>query len=140
MVLDQSFMTCEQHNMTAKKITWNSIEGKEHPVLSPAFISNNHIYTSGLIGTDYATGETPEDICAQVHLAIENLRRVLVAGGSSLDQVFKVTMFISHEKYSEVVNKIYGEYFPQKPARSCVVVAFMDKAIKYELEVIATLN
>lgn len=126
--------------MSAKKVTWEAIQGKEHPVLSPAFISNGHVFTSGIIGSNYGTGETPDYIEDQVHLAIKNLEKVLSAAGSNLENVFKVTMFISHPEYSKVVNKIYGEYFPQKPARSCVVVAFMDAAIKYELEVIATLN
>ncbi|CDK27130.1 unnamed protein product [Kuraishia capsulata CBS 1993] len=126
--------------MVAEKITWKSIEGKEHPTLSPGFVSNGHVFTSGIIGSNYATGETPEKVEDQVHLAIKNLEAVLKAGGSSLDKVFKVTMFISHAEYSKVVNEIYGQYFPQKPARSCVVVAFMDAAIKYELEAIATLE
>ncbi|KAG7855446.1 hypothetical protein KL919_004586 [Ogataea angusta] len=120
--------------MVAEKISWDSIQGKEHPVLSPGFVSNGHVFTSGIIGSNYATGETPEKVEDQVHLAIKNLENVLKAAGSSLDKVFKVTMFISHAEYSKVVNEIYGQYFPQKPARSCVVVAFMDAAIKYELE------
>ncbi|GMM44494.1 hypothetical protein DAPK24_010690 [Pichia kluyveri] len=126
--------------MPATKVTWDSIQGVEHPTLSPAFVSNGHVFTSGIIGSNYATGETPDDVEEQVHLAIKNLEKVLVAGGSSLDKVFKVTMFISHANYSSVVNKVYGQYFPQKPARSCVVVAFMDAAIKYELEAVATLD
>lgn len=126
--------------MVATKITWQAIEGKEHAVLSPAFVSNGHVFTSGIIGSNYGTGETPEKVEDQTHLAIKNLEKVLVAAGSSLDKVFKVTMFISHAEYSQAVNKIYGEYFPQKPARSCVVVAFMDAAIKYELEAVATLD
>ncbi|KAG0688318.1 hypothetical protein C6P40_001135 [Pichia californica] len=126
--------------MPATKITWDSIQGVEHPVLAPGYVSNGHVFTSGIIGSNYATGETPDDLEEQVHLAIKNLEKVLIAGGSSLDKVFKVTMFISHANYSATVNKIYGLYFPQKPARSCVVVAFMDAAIKYELEAIATLD
>lgn len=126
--------------MAAEKITWEAIKGKEHPTLSPGYVSNGHVFTSGIIGANYGTGEVPHEIEDQVHLAIKNLETVLVAGGSSLSKVFKVTMFISHADYSKVVNEIYGHYFPHKPARSCVVVAFMDAAIKYELEAIATLD
>lgn len=126
--------------MVAQKITWKSIEGKEHPVLSPAYVSNGHVFTSGIIGTNYSSGETPDKVEDQTHLAIQNLEKVLVVAGSSLHKVFKVTMFISHAEYSKSVNEIYGKYFPQKPARSCVVVAFMDAAIKVELEAISTLD
>lgn len=126
--------------MVAQKITWKSIDGKEHPVLSPGYVSNGHVFTSGIIGTNYASGETPDKVEDQTHLAIQNLEKVLVVAGSSLDKVFKVTMFISHAEYSKSVNEIYGKYFPQKPARSCVVVAFMDAAIKVELEAISSLD
>lgn len=127
-------------DMVATKITWESIKGKEHPVLSPAFVNNGLVYTSGVVGSHYGTGETPDDIEEQINLAIQNLESVLKAAGSSLDKVFKVTMFISHSDYSGIVNKVYGQYFTQKPARTCVVVAFMDAAIKCELEAIATLD
>ncbi|SCV02307.1 LAMI_0G17744g1_1 [Lachancea mirantina] len=126
--------------MVAQKISWESIQGKEHPTLSLAYVSNGHVFTSGIIGSNYGTGETPEKVEDQVHLALKNLSDTLAAAGASLDKVFKVTMFISHADYSKSVNEIYATYFPQKPARSCVIVAFMDAAIKYEIEAIATLD
>lgn len=124
--------------MVAKKIEWAAIDGQEHPVLGPAFVNNGTVYTSGIIGQNYQTGETPESVGDQTELAIANVKRVLEASGSSIDKVFKVTMFISHAEYSKSVNEIYGKYFLQKPARSCVIAAFMDARIKVELEVIAS--
>lgn len=124
--------------MGATKIEWAAIDGQEHPVLGPVFVNNNTVYTSGIIGQNYTTGETPESLAEQTELAIANVKKVLEASGSSLDKVFKVMMFISHAEYSLEMNQIYGKYFPQKPARSCVIAAFMDARIKVELEVIAT--
>ncbi|KAK6197423.1 Endoribonuclease L-PSP/chorismate mutase-like protein [Scheffersomyces amazonensis] len=124
--------------MSAKKLEWSAIDGQEHPVLSPAWISNGHVFTSGIVGQNYTTGVIPESIEEQTELAIANVANVLSKSGSSTDKVFKVLMFISDAKYSQTVNQIYGKVFKQKPARSCVVVAFMDPAIKVELEVVAT--
>lgn len=124
--------------MPATKLEWSAIDGQEHPVLGPAWTSNGHVFTSGIVGQNYSTGKIPDSLEEQTELAIANVKKVLEASGSSLDKVFKVLMFISHSDYSATVNKIYGKHFPQKPARSCVVVAFMDAAIKVELEVVAS--
>lgn len=124
--------------MVAEKLEWSAIDGQEHPVLGPAWISNGHVFTSGVVGQNYTTGEIPESLEDQTHLAIKNVQNILAKCGTSTDKVFKVMMFISDASYSQTMNKIYGEYFPQKPARSCVIAQFMDPAIKVELEVIAT--
>ncbi|EGV66513.1 hypothetical protein PSN45_002889 [Yamadazyma tenuis] len=124
--------------MGATRIEWAAIDGQEHPVLAPAWVNNGTVFTSGIIGQNYATGEVPETLAEQTELAIANVKQVLAASGSSLDKVFKVMMFISHAEYSVEMNSIYGKHFVQKPARSCVIAAFMDARIKVELEVIAT--
>ncbi|KAK6455959.1 Endoribonuclease L-PSP/chorismate mutase-like protein [Scheffersomyces xylosifermentans] len=124
--------------MPAEKLEWAAIDGVEHPVLGPAWTSNGHVFTSGIVGQNYTTGEIPESIEEQTELAIANVKKILEASGTSLDKVFKVMMFISHVDYSSTMNRIYGSHFTQKPARSCVVAAFMDARIKVELEVIAT--
>ena len=124
--------------MPAKPLTWGALDAEEHPVLGPAWTSNGHVFTSGIVGQNYKTGKKPVSVEEQTDLAIANLKTVLEKSGSSLDKVFKVLMFISHSDYSSIVNKIYGKHFPQKPARSCVVVSFMDSEIKVELEAIAS--
>ncbi|KAG2733518.1 hypothetical protein G9P44_003043 [Scheffersomyces stipitis] len=124
--------------MPAEKLEWSAIDGVEHPVLSPAWISNGLVFTSGIVGQNYTTGDIPDSLEEQTELAIANIKKVLEAAGTSLDKVFKVLMFISHSDYSTTMNKIYGKHFLQKPSRSCVIAAFMDARIKVELEVIAT--
>ncbi|CAN3356598.1 protein Mmf1p, mitochondrial [Diutina catenulata] len=124
--------------MSATILSWDKINGKEHPTLRPAAIHNGVVYTSGIIGQHYDNGVIPESLDEQTELAIANVKSILEASGSSLDKVFKVTMWISHANYAKVVQDIYGKHFPQKPARSCTIAAFMDPAIKYEIEVIAS--
>ncbi|ODV77777.1 YjgF-like protein [Suhomyces tanzawaensis NRRL Y-17324] len=124
----------------AQKLEWSAIDGQEHPVLSPAWTSNGHVFTSGIVGQNYTTGEIPETLEEQTHLAIANVKNVLAKTNTDISKVFKVMMFISDISYATEMNKIYGQYFPQKPARSCVIAAFMDPRIKVELEVIATVE
>lgn len=124
----------------AKKLTWEALDAPHNPILSPAYISNGHVFTAGQVGADLKTGAIPDLLEDQTHLAIENLKKVLEASGSSLEKVMKVLLFVSDPLYASTVNGIYTKYFGHLPARSCVVVSFPNPAIKVELEAIALIE
>lgn len=97
------------------------------------------VYTSGQLGLDPASGDMPDDISAQTHLALKNLRAVLESAGSSLSQVLKTTVFLTDMAVFPTVNEIYAQYFQQPyPARSCIAVRALPKNGKVEIEAIAT--
>lgn len=118
------------------KVSWEDLSKKGNKLLSPSVKSNGHVFTSGCLGTD-AEGNLPESATEQTENAIENLKEVLEASGSSLDKVLKVLLFVADGKYAAEVNEVYKKYFTSQPARSCVVVGFPNKAVKVELECIA---
>ncbi|KAM3162075.1 hypothetical protein ACU8KH_04207 [Lachancea thermotolerans] len=124
----------------AKKVTWQEVGAtKGIDLLSPAFVTSGSklVFTSGCIGSDPVTDELPEDLEQQARNALQNLRNVLEASGSNSDRVLKVLLFVADGAYSQTVNRIYREQFPNSPARSCVVVSFPNPKIKVELECIA---
>ncbi|CUS21861.1 LAQU0S04e02476g1_1 [Lachancea quebecensis] len=124
----------------AKKVTWQEVgPGKGFGILSPAFVTSgsNLVFTSGCVGSDPVTEELPEDLEQQTRNALQNLRNVLEASGSHPDRVMKVLLFVADGSYSQTVNRVYQEQFPNSPARSCVVVSFPNPKIKVELECIA---
>ena len=91
--------------------------------------AGNVIYTSGQLGIDPASGALAQGIEAQTHAALQNLREVLKAGGATLDNVVKTTVFVRDLGDFALVNKIYGGYFKEGayPARSCVEAARLPK-------------
>jgi 2-iminobutanoate/2-iminopropanoate deaminase len=97
------------------------------------------ILASGQLGLDPVTGLMVEgDIVAQTKQAMINLRAVLKAGGSSLDNVVKTTVFITDMDRFGDVNAVYETYMGQnKPARSCVEVARLPRGGLVEVEAIA---
>ena len=97
------------------------------------------VFTAGLVGIDPTTSKPRSDsIRDQTEQALENLKDVLVAAGSSLDNVVKTTVFISDLKDFEEMNKIYAKTFPNNPpARSTVQVALVG-GLKIEIEAVAT--
>jgi 2-iminobutanoate/2-iminopropanoate deaminase len=100
------------------------------------------IYTSGQIALDPATGEmVSSDIKAQTEQAMENLKKVIEAGGSDLSQVVKVTLYIKDMDDFSAINEIYGSYFTDNyPARSCVEVSELPKGALIEIEAIAAVS
>lgn len=98
----------------------------------------NMIFTSGqvcLLPDGSLLEGNVEEQTAQV---MKNLSEVLKAGGSSLQNVVKTTVFIKDMNDFTKVNAVYAEYFADhKPARSCVEVARLPKDVLVEIECIA---
>ena len=107
---------------------------------SQAVKSGDLVFTSGQIGIDPARGEiTGKDIREQTEQVMKNLCEVLRAAGSSPELVVKTTCFLADIGDFAAFNEIYGKYFTEKPARSCVAVAALPKGALVEVEAVALL-
>lgn len=105
---------------------------------SQAIKANGFIFTSGQIALDPATGTVAEGgIAEQTHRICQNLKAVLEAAGSSLSDVVKTVCFLADMNDFAAFNEVYGQYFTEKPARSCVAVKALPKNVLAEVEVIA---
>ncbi|WP_299384665.1 RidA family protein [Helicobacter sp. UBA3407] len=104
---------------------------------SQAIKAQGIIYTSGQIGLT-PQGALVEGIEAQTRQVLSNLSEVLKAGGSSLQNVVKTTIFLNNMDDFVLVNAIYAEFFGEhKPARSTVAVKALPKGALVEIECIA---
>ena len=105
---------------------------------SQAIEVNGMVYTSGMIPVDPATGEIPEGTVAQANQALSNLKNLLEAAGTSMENVIKTTVFIKDMNEFATINGVYQEYFTSNfPSRSCVEVARLPKDVLLEIEAIA---
>jgi 2-iminobutanoate/2-iminopropanoate deaminase len=105
---------------------------------SQAVKVGNLVFCSGQIPIDPATGEfVSEDVAEQTEQVIKNLRAVLEAAGTNLDNVVKTTVFLADMNDFAVMNKIYAKHFTEKPARATVQAARLPKDARVEIEVIA---
>ena len=100
------------------------------------------LFTSGQIPLDPATGEMVSgDIEAQTQRVLENLKAVLEAGGASLGDVVKTTIFLADMADFATVNAVYADFFPtDPPARSTVQVAALPKGARVEIEAVAVVS
>ena len=106
---------------------------------SQAVKVGNLLFTSGMIPIDPATNTLVEGgIEVQAERALENVKALLEASGTSLDKVINTVVFIKNMDDFAKVNEIYAKYFTENfPARSCVEVARLPKDVLIEMEAIA---
>jgi len=97
------------------------------------------VFCAGQVGLDPAAGTlVPGGVEAQAQRAMQNLKAVLEAGGSSLDEVLKTTCFLTDMADFAAFNEVYAGYFPgRRPARSTVQVSALAGAYVVEVEAIA---
>ncbi len=105
---------------------------------SQAVISNGMVYTSGQIAIDpVANAIVADTIEAQTEQVMKNLAAILDTAGSSFEKAVKTTCFLADMNDFAAFNEIYGKYFTNLPARSCVAVKTLPKGALVEVEVIA---
>mgnify|MGYP000729953267 CR=1 FL=1 len=104
-------------------------------VVAPA---GTTVYLSGQIGLVPATGEMiSEQFEEQVKQSFENMRAVVEAAGGRLDQIVKLTLFLTDLSKFSIANGIMADLLPEPfPARSTVGVASLPKGAQFEVEAI----
>ncbi len=124
-----------------KKILTNNAP-KPSGHYSQAVIHDNLMYVSGQL--PIKPGERPsgsESIEEQTELALKNLNAILTAGGSSLDQVLKTTIYISDIAHWDKVDAIYSRFFGQhRPARAIVPTRALHFGYQIEIDAIAAVK
>ncbi|MBM4064235.1 MAG: RidA family protein [Planctomycetes bacterium] len=106
---------------------------------SQAIKAGNLVFVSGQIPIIPATGEILRgDIKLQTKQALENLKNILDAAGSCLDNVVKTTVFMKDLNDYTAINDVYKEFFTDKPpARAAVQAARLPRDVGVEIEAIA---
>jgi reactive intermediate/imine deaminase len=109
---------------------------------SQAVKTGNTVYLSGQIGLDPDTMEMVQgDISARIHQVFKNLTAVCEAAGGSLDDMAKVTIFLTDLGHFATVNEIMAQYFNEPyPARAAVGVAQLPKDTDVEMDGVMVLS
>ena len=112
---------------------------------SQAVRAGNLLYTSGQIPLDPATQQVVSGgIAEQTTRVLLNLQAILEAGGSSLGQVVKTTVFLKDFNDFAAMNAVYGQFLSPEgtlpPARTTVEVSRLPKDVLIEVEVVALIG
>lgn len=123
-----------------KKVATDSAPAAIGPY-SQGIIVDKLLFSSGQIALDPATGEVVgSTITEQAEQVMKNLGAILEEAGISYANVVKTTCFLADMGDFGAFNEVYGKYFTEKPARSCVAVKTLPKNVLCEVEVIAYLG
>ena len=108
-----------------------------------ATIANGTLYVSGQIALDPETGDLLTDnIETETRRVMDNLKAIVEAAGSSMEQVLKCEVFVSDMENFGRINAVYAEYFDEEtaPARALVQVANLPKYVNVEISCIALVD
>jgi reactive intermediate/imine deaminase len=109
---------------------------------SQAVKANNVIYMSGQVPFDPATMQLVQgDMRVQATQVFANLQAVAQAAGGDLNQIVKLTIFLTDLGDFATVNAVMAEHFAEPyPARSTVQVAALPRGAAVEIEGIMVLR
>ncbi len=104
-----------------------------------AIVANGFVFVAGQLGLDPGSSTIVEGgIGPQTERAFANLRSILEASGSSLDQVVKTTVFLCNLDEFAAMNEVYARHIgATPPARSTVEVGRLPAGALVEIEAIA---
>lgn len=108
---------------------------------SQAIKANGFVFLSGQTALDPRTGQmVGQDIKTQTRRALDNIKAVLQAAGTSLDNVVRCAVFLKDMNDFGPMNEEYGSYFKElPPARTTVQVAKLPRDALVEIDAIALL-
>lgn len=104
--------------------------------------ANGFVYTAGQIPLNLEGKVVGTTVTGQTKQVLENLKKVLEAAGTSLENVVKTTVFLKDMNDFAAMNVVYAEFFEEDiaPARSAVEVARLPKDVLVEIEAVAVID
>jgi 2-iminobutanoate/2-iminopropanoate deaminase len=100
--------------------------------------ANGFVFVTGQVSRDPKSGEFVDGPFEdQFRRCIKNLEAILVAGGSGLRGVVKLTIYMLSHDDLDAMNRVLDEFFPDPPARSSFGVGFLWKKCKVMIDATA---
>jgi len=126
--------------MSREVIRTDSAPAPVGPYNQAIAASGRLIFVAGQIPLSPTTGDiVGTDVATQTEQAIANLKAILEAGGATLADVAKTTVFLKDMNDFAAMNAVYANHFEAAiaPARACVEVSRLPKDVLVEIECIA---
>ena len=132
----------QQRIPPGESLTRHPVHTEEAPAAlgpySQAIVAGGLVFCSGMPGIDPTTGQIPDGIAAQTEQALRNLSAVLIAAGSSMNDIVKTTIFYADVKDFPTLNEVYARHMPDPPpARSAPANVRLPKGLLVSIDAIA---
>jgi 2-iminobutanoate/2-iminopropanoate deaminase len=105
-----------------------------------AIVAGELVFVAGQLGLKPGDTAVEGDIAEQTQQALQNLKAILEAAGSSLDALVKTSVFLMDLADFPAMNEVYARYAGERPpARSTFQVAKLPAGAIVEIEAVAHL-
>lgn len=116
---------------------------KDHPVKFYSDVvkaNGTFLFIAGQVA-QHPDGSWAQGFEAQTELALANLKRTLDLAGATINDVVKVTAFLSDTRYGDVFNEVYGRVFREdRPVRTRIQCGLLAPECLVEIDVIAVVG
>jgi 2-iminobutanoate/2-iminopropanoate deaminase len=120
---------------SGKKVIMTDRAAKPIGPYSQAIQAGGFVFVAGEKGIDPRTGKMASGIQAQTRQTLENIRVILEAAGSSLDQAVATTVYLVDIDDFASMNEVYAEYFAKHPpGRTTVAVSALPAEALVEIQ------
>ena len=102
----------------------------------------NVVFSSGIMGTDPATGQQPTDPKEQAKFLFENIRSFMKEAGGTVDDIGHMRVLLKDDQYRDAINDEWNKMFPNpesRPARHALNVPLRGNML-FQVELIAVLQ
>ncbi|KAK9471377.1 Endoribonuclease L-PSP/chorismate mutase-like protein [Dipodascopsis tothii] len=124
--------------MSALKVISDPNTAAPRAPYSQAIAVNGFIYCSGQIPMKPDGTIISDDIGAAATQCLTNLKGVLTAGGSTIEKIVKVNVYLVDMNDFAAVNEAYVAFFgTHRPARTCISIRALPLGANIEIECIA---
>ena len=137
-MLTWDFLSGVLKNVVNRKIINISSAPEAIGTYSQGISTGQIVFTSGQIPLIPGEGKLLDgSFSDQVKQVLENVDAVLKAGGSSIQNALKLTVFLTDLSHFSEVNSVFNQFFESAPpARSAVEVSALPMNAKIEIEAI----
>jgi len=105
---------------------------------SQAVKAGDFLFTSGQVPLDIKGNLMGNDIRTQTTQTLNNLKQVLLAGGTTLNQVVKTTVYLKNMNDFAGMNEVFSTFFTKHPpARAAIEAARLPKDVLVEIDAVA---
>lgn len=92
--------------------------------ITPLIIHNGVIYIAGQGAHSHDSSDFPMDIETHAKKVMENVKKLVTAGGGTMDSILQLTVYLADIDFYDGMNNVFKTYFPNGgPARTTVAVA-----------------
>jgi 2-iminobutanoate/2-iminopropanoate deaminase len=115
--------TPQSSNNGVQKLDYDGKPANGKQMITSLIVHSGLIYISGQ-GANDAGAVQGADIGTHTKKVMDNVKKLVEAGGGTMDSILQLTVYLGNLDYYDGMNKVFKDYFPNGgPARTTVAVA-----------------